>query len=198
MYFPYSFSFLSFRTEISTKCYHCSGEAKGHNNVEACSTDNSLKIEKCPLEDRFDECIVLQAFSSSLNSTIFKRECTSERFCSTGTPCSNPDYLDCRYQCCTGDLCNDFDFKSDEGLPQNAVPSVPTTTEKEAQKIMKAPTTIIRENETISTKPSAETTTQKPTTKSIRTTISVQTDEPLTTKQTVKESLQPRENLGNM
>ena len=43
--------------------------------------------------------------------------------------CSDPDYLDCRYECCTGDLCNDFDFSNDVGakVPR---PTIAATTRK--------------------------------------------------------------------
>ena len=114
---------------VSKKCYLCLGDKKGVDNIEACSTISSLDIEECPSEDHFDKCIVVQAFSLSKNTTIFKRECTSRRFCEERKICSDLDFSDCRYECCSGDLCNHFDFKNDIGanIPQ---PTVAITTRK--------------------------------------------------------------------
>ncbi|XP_028393641.1 mucin-5AC-like [Dendronephthya gigantea] len=114
--------------DISTKCYFCIGEKKDGNNIELCSTDNDLEIEECELEDHFDKCIVIQAFSLSKNTTIFKRECSSRRFCEERKICADPDYSDCRYECCTGDLCNDFDFAADVS-PTVSQPTVGLTRE---------------------------------------------------------------------
>lgn len=104
-------------------------EEEGADNIANCSIENGLDIEECPLDDLFDKCIVVQAFSHSKNTTIFKRECTSRRYCEERTFCSNEDYTDCRYECCSGDLCNNFGFANEVGsniLP----PTVAVTTQK--------------------------------------------------------------------
>jgi hypothetical protein len=105
------------------------GEEKGVDNIAACSTNNGLDIEECSGEDHFDKCIVFQAFSLSKNTTIFKRECTTERFCEERKICSDPDFSDCRYECCAGDLCNSFDFTDNvnTSVPE---PTVAMTTQK--------------------------------------------------------------------
>ena len=105
------------------------GEEEGVDNIANCSIDNDLKIEECPLDDLFDKCIVVQAFSRSKNTTIFKRECTSRRYCEERTACSNEDYTDCRYECCSGELCNNFGFANELGS-NTLPPTVAVTTQK--------------------------------------------------------------------
>ena len=115
--------------DISKMCYFCLGEKADVDNVAACSTNNTLFIEECSLEDHFDKCVVVQAFSLSKNTTIFKRECTSRRFCEERRICSDPDFSDCRYECCTGDLCNNFNF-TDDVATKTPQPTVAMTTQK--------------------------------------------------------------------
>lgn len=105
------------------------GDEAGQDNIEACSLKNELHTEECSSEDHFDKCMVFQAFSTRLNKTIFKRECTTEKFCTSAIVCNDPDYnTDCRFDCCTGDLCNNFDFKYDatkqKGAEATKVPQV--------------------------------------------------------------------------
>ena len=78
------------------------GEEKGQDNIKACAVQNDLAVENCSIEDHFDKCIVFQAFSKRFNRTVFKRECASERFCAQESVCSDPDYKDCKFECCTG------------------------------------------------------------------------------------------------
>ncbi|CAB3986581.1 Hypothetical predicted protein [Paramuricea clavata] len=121
---------LNFK-DVSKKCYFCLGQEKDVDNIAACSTDNNLDVEECPLEDLFDKCVVVQAFSLSKNTTIFKRECTSRRLCEERRICSDPDFSDCRYECCTGDLCNSFGFTDDIDVrPKIPQPTVAGTTRK--------------------------------------------------------------------
>ena len=96
---------------------------------------NDLAVENCSIEDHFDKCIVFQAFSKRFNRTVFKRECASERFCAQESVCSDLDYKDCKFECCTGDLCNNFGFKSTQ--PTEAE----TTMEKGKMKKEKIPGT---------------------------------------------------------
>ena len=105
------------------------GEKQGVDNVAACSTNNTLSIEECSRDDHFDKCVVVQAFSLSKNTTIFKRECISRRFCEERRICSDPDFSDCRYECCTGDLCNNFNF-TDDVATKTPQPTVATPTHK--------------------------------------------------------------------
>ena len=108
-------------------CYFCMGEKEGVDNVAACSSNDTLFIEECSLDDHFDKCVVVQAFSLSKNTTIFKRECTTRRLCEERSICSDPDFSDCRYECCTGDLCNNFNF-TDEVATKTLQPTVAMTT----------------------------------------------------------------------
>lgn len=104
------------------------GEEADTDNIAACSTETNLDIEHCPSEDYFDKCIVVRAFSRSKNTTIFKRECTSHRLCEERDACSDPDFSDCRFECCSGDLCNNFGFSDHK--PNFPQPTVARTTRK--------------------------------------------------------------------
>lgn len=86
------------------------------------------------MDDHFDKCIVVQAFSRSKNTTIFKRECTTKRYCEERTACSDEDLTDCRYECCSGDLCNNFGFANDVGS-NTLQPTVAVTTQKYQEEV---------------------------------------------------------------
>lgn len=45
--------------------------------------------------------------------------------------CSDPDFVDCRYECCVGDLCNNFDFTNDVG--SKIQPTIAMTAQKYQQ-----------------------------------------------------------------
>ena len=123
-----------FPLDVSKRCYYCIEEDEGKDNVALCSNENDLIIEDCSLDDLFDKCIVVQAFSRSKNTTIFKRECTTRRYCEERTACSDEDLTDCRYECCTGDLCNNFGFANDVGL-NTLQPTVAVTTQKHQEQV---------------------------------------------------------------
>lgn len=123
------------------------GEGKGVDNIANCSVENDLQIEECSLDDLFDKCIVVQAFSRSKNTTIFKRECTSRRYCEERTACSNKDYTDCRYECCSGDLCNNFGFANEVG--SNTLPPIVAVTTQKYQEVEPVFTTERTEQTTV-------------------------------------------------
>ena len=104
-------------------------EEQGADNIAFCSMKNKLDIEECPVDDHFDKCIVVKAFSLSKNTTIFKRECTSRRLCEERKACSDPDFSDCQYECCSGDLCNNFDF-TNNAVTNTPQPTISPTTRK--------------------------------------------------------------------
>ena len=121
--------------DISKQCYYCLADEEGKNNIEACATHSkTINIEKCPTEDMFDRCLVFQAFNTKLNTTVVRRECSSERFCTEEGLCGDPDYSHCSFQCCFGNLCNDFDLEPfNKKIPGEQVgittsPSTTTTT----------------------------------------------------------------------
>ena len=119
---------------ISNKCYTCIGVDQGVDNVKQCSLEDGLPVSYCPSEDLFDWCLVFQAFSKRLNTTIFRRECVSERFCSADMLCADQDFVDCNYECCEGDLCNDFYLKKESTTvePDNIQLNGKKTTESSA------------------------------------------------------------------
>ncbi|XP_046850248.1 flocculation protein FLO11-like isoform X2 [Xenia sp. Carnegie-2017] len=126
--------------EISTKCYLCSEETGG------CSSENNLQIEHCSLEDHFDKCIVIQAFSRTKNLTVIKRECASQRSCEQRESCADPDFSDCRFECCSGDLCNNFNFTDDKATvhtTSKAGLSIATETTKSNVKSAEEPSDVL-------------------------------------------------------